>query len=361
MLNHAVSYGTIQSQPEQTKTEPTTRQYTTHTPHSTHVCHTSRTDTKNKTKRTMEDPNNQLSVTTQYGLQALPTAIQSRTTSPITILTAKKHELIDGRTWAFDLVLIEQTDGTADPASVNGVLGDYMAAISVRHFNINEAGVTEDEWTNLFRAVFRPKAGKVFTVNVREVLKPLFPKCLPEYIFVKDPTKATSKFKLAWKGETTIAPFMSTAPDSRWMHLFVPATCLASKPELKIAITGKLEEVGLTIKPEEKDFNCIQPAIGKWHVNFTINNGMKKDIAENLYKLAKLEVEQIGINTYISPEFMNKLTENCPGCYTWLKFNPCFCPHKGQKKDGYKRAKDGEAAAQRKRRMEAATSSDAAF
>ena len=338
-------------------------QRTTHAPQNTHAPPSSPRTGTTKPNYAMSDQGEQhiqTSATTQNGLQALPSTMQPRADCIVEI-TAKKHELIDGRSWAFDLVLLEQTDGTADPASVNAVLGDYIAAISARHFDMEEAGVTEEEWTNLFRAVFRPKAGKVYTVNVRAILKPLFPKCLPNAIFIKDPANPSSKFKLAWKGETTIAPFMQTASDSRWMHLIVPATCLASKPELKIAVTGKLEEIGLTIKTEERDFKCIQPEIGKWHVNFTIKDEKKDDIAENLYKLAKLEVEQVGVKTYISPEFMNKLGENCPGCYVWLRHNPCFCSRKGQNKDAYKRAKDGAAAAQRKRRMEAATSSDAAF
>ena len=59
-----------------------------------------------------------------------------------------------------------------------------------------------------------------------------------------------------------------SSSDTRWFHLFVPITCLASKPELKTAVAGKLEEIGMTLMPDEKDFKCIKPEIGKYHANF---------------------------------------------------------------------------------------------
>ena len=78
----------------------------------------------------------------------------------------------------------------------------------------------------------------------------------------------------------------------------------------------------MQLKKEEKDFKCTIPHQGKWHANFSIKSADM--VAENLYKLAKFEVEGCGIKTYMSPLFMRKLPENCTGCYTWLKFNKCF-------------------------------------
>ena len=292
------------------------------------------------------------------GLLAMPTAIQSRTSSPIPKIVAKKHEIIDGARWAFDITLVEQTDGTANPATVNGVMADYVAIITARHFDT--AQFTDEEWIDQFRATYRPKGGKVWTVNISAIFKPLFPKCLPEEIFVMDPDNSDSKFKGKYRGETIIAPFHPTASDTRWMHLFVPITCLASRPEIRIAFQGKLEEVGLKLKEEDKDFKLIQPDIGKWHANFGVTR--VDPVAENLYKLAQLEINGIGMRTYISPQFMEHgLPQNCPRCYSWLRWNPCFCPDKKAKKDGYQRAKDGVNAARRKRRIEAATSSAAQF
>ena len=284
---------------------------------------------------------------------------QERPGQMIATIQAPGHEIRDGRNYAFDLQLKDQTMGTEDPNNVNGVLADYISIRVANYYNYEAAGITDTEWVGFFRAVYRPRAGKVWTVNVREAFKPLFPYCLPEVIFIQDANKRESKFKLGWKGATTIAPFAPSESDVRWMHLFVPLTCLASKPELKTATTGVLEQCGMELKKEEKDFKCIIPEQGKWQVNFSIKSG--DQVAENLYKLAKFKVEGCGIKSFVSPKFMNKLPENCFGCYTWLKYNECFCEKKRQKKDGYKRAMDGQAAAQRKRRMEAASSSDAAF
>ena len=292
------------------------------------------------------------------GQLAMPSSVQSRSVSPIMKITAKKHEIIDGARWAFDITLVEQTDGTANPASVNGVVANYIAIMTARHFDT--AQFTDDEWIDQFRATYRPKGGNVWTVNICAVFKPLFPKCLPADIFVMDPENSASKFKGAYRGETVIAPFHPTANDSRWMHLFVPVTCLASRPEIRTAMQGKLEEAGLRLKEEDKDFKLIKPDLGKWHVNFEVRN--VDPVAENLYKLAQLEINGIGMRTYISPQFMEHgLPQNCPRCYTWLRWNTCFCPDKKVKKDGYQRALDGVNAARRKRRIEAATSSDAAF
>ena len=276
-------------------------------------------------------------------------------------IRAQKHEIFDGRSWAFDVLLIDRTKGIADPNNVSGVLGDYISIRIANHFNYEAAGISETEWSDMCRAVFRPRAGNVFTVNVREIFQPLFPECLDKIFFIQDADDQDSKFKLCWKGETTIAPFASSSSDIRWFHFFIPVTCLASKPEIKTMVTGKLEEIGVKALPEEKDFKEINPEQGKWHVNFEIQQGRADMIAENLYKLAKLEIEKCVIKTYMSPLFMEKIPQNCPGCYTWLKFNECFCPKKGERKDSYKRAKDGQAAAQRKRRMQAASSSSAAF
>ena len=274
-------------------------------------------------------------------------------------IQAPGHAVKDGRTFAFDLKWLDQTIGTEDPNNINGVLADYISMRVAEYYNYEDAGITDLEWEGMFRAVFRPRAGKVWTVNVREVFKPLFPACLPEHIFIKDANKKESKFKLSWKGETTNAPFNPSESDVTWMHFFFPATCHASLPEKKVATAGLLEQCGMELKKEEKDFHCIIPHQGKYQVNFGITSA--DIVAENLYKLAKFKVEGCGVKTYISPKFMAKLPENCTGCYTWLRFNKCFCDMKGQKKDSYKRAKDGEAAAQRKRRKEAASSSDAAF
>jgi hypothetical protein len=286
---------------------------------------------------------------------------RAQPTAEIADIRAQKHEIFDGRSWAFDIQLTDQTKGTADPNKVSGVLGDYISLQMAYHFNYEAAGISEIEWSDMCRAVFRPRAGNVWTVNVREIFKPLFPACLDKIFFIQDADDQDSKFKLCWKGETTIAPFAPASSDIRWFHFFIPATCLASKPEIKTAIAGKLEEIGIKMKPEEKDFKQTIPAQGKWHVNFELQQGRADMIAENLYKLAKLEIENCGIKTYMSPTFMEKIPQNCPGCYTWLKFNECFCPKKDERKDGYKRAKDGHAAAQRKRRMQAASSSSAAF
>jgi hypothetical protein len=226
-------------------------------------------------------------------------------------------------------------------------------------FNFALAGFEEAEWTDLFRAVFRPRAGKVFTVNVRESFAPLFPQCLPKEFYIQDADNHESKFMLRWKGDTATAPFNPSTSDVRWSHLFTPATYLGSKAEFLIAVKGKFEEIGMQLKSEEKDFKCIDSQQGKWHVNFEIKSG--SIVAENLYKLAKFEVEKCAIKTYLSPQFMEKLPENCKKCYAWLKYNECFCPKAEARKDGFKRAKDGQAAAQRKRRMQAASSSSAAF
>ena len=49
----------------------------------------------------------------------------------------------------------------------------------------------------------------------------------------------------------------------------------------------------MTLMPDEKDFKCIKPEIGKYHANFNIKKSEKGMIAENLYKLAQLKVEEI--------------------------------------------------------------------
>ena len=293
------------------------------------------------------------------GLMAMPSSIQSRAGSPIPVITAKKHEIVDGARWAFDLQLVDQKIGTANPASANGVIADYIAATTAKFFNPGE--FTDAEWADQFRATFRPRGGKAWTVNVSAILKPLFPKCLPEFIFVMDPDNRDSKFKATYRGETTVAPFAASSSDVRWLHLFIPTTCLASRPEIRTAIEGKLESVGMTLRPDEKDCHCIKPEIGKWHANFNIKNLQNGSVAENLYKLAQFEIRSIGIRTYMSPQFMEALPQNCPKCYTWTKWDTCFCPEKTTKKDGYRRAQDGANQARRKRRMEAATSSDATF
>ena len=122
-------------------------------------------------------------------------------------IQAPGHAVKDGRTFAFDLKWLDQTIGTEDPNNINGVLADYISMRVAEYYNYEDAGITDLEWEGMFRAVFRPRAGKVWTVNVREVFKPLFPACLPEHIFIKDANKKESKFKLSWKGETTNAPF----------------------------------------------------------------------------------------------------------------------------------------------------------
>ena len=105
---------------------------------------------------------------------------------------------MDGRGWAFDLKLEEQTIGTEDPAKVSAVLGDVVSGYIARYFNYQEIGLTETEWANMHRAVYRPRAGKVFTVSIREAFKSYILGCLPPYIFVMDADKKESKFKLSW-------------------------------------------------------------------------------------------------------------------------------------------------------------------
>ena len=282
-----------------------------------------------------------------------------RRPNTMTVSAKKAHEIKDERSHTFDLQLMQQTIGTEDPAKISAVLADYISIMVALQFDYEAAGFTDNEWSDIFRAVYRPRAGKVFTVNVRETFSSLFPHCLPQDIFIQDADNQESKFKLHWKGETVTAPFNPSTSDTRWVHLFTAATYLGSKAEFMIAVKGKFEEVGMTLKSEDRDFKCIDPKQGKWTANFEIKSG--NTVAENLYKLAKFEVEKSSIKTYISPQFMEKLPENCNRCFAWLKFNECFCPKKDVKKDGYKRAKDGEAAAQRKRRFQAASSSSAAF
>ena len=94
-------------------------------------------------------------------------------------------------------------------------------------------------------------------MNVREAFKKWYPKCLPTDMFIMDEDNQDSKFKLNWKGESTIAPSAPSSDDVRWMHFIVPATCLASKPEFQAAIVGLLEEIGMELKKEENDFKCI--------------------------------------------------------------------------------------------------------
>jgi hypothetical protein len=277
----------------------------------------------------------------------------------LTISAKKAHEIRDERSTTFDVEWVQQTISTESPGKISAVLADFISIRVALQFDYEAAGFTDNEWSDIFRAVWRPRAGKVFTVNVRESFASLFPRCLPQDIFIQDADNQESKFKLRWKGETVTAPFNPSTSDTRWAHLFTPATYLGSKAEFMIAVKGKFEEVGMHLKTEDRDFKCIDPKEGKWTANFEIKSGNM--VAENLYKLAKFEVEKSGIKTYLSPQFMEKLPENCNRCFTWLKFNECFCPKKDVRKDGYKRAKDGEAAAQRKRRFQAASSSSAAF
>ena len=59
--------------------------------------------------------------------------------------------------WAFDLMLVDQTISTADPATVNGVVGAYIAAITgARNFNYETNGTNTTEWSDMFRAVYCP-------------------------------------------------------------------------------------------------------------------------------------------------------------------------------------------------------------
>ena len=159
---------------------------------------------------------------------------QARPGQMIATVQAPGHEIKDGRTFAFDLQWKDQTIGTEDPNNVNGVLADYISIKVANFYNYEGAGITDTEWIGMFRAVYRPRAGKVWTVNVREAFKPLFPDCLPEDIFIQDADKKDSKFKMCWKGATTTAPFTPSESDVRWMHLFFPATCLASSPPRRL-------------------------------------------------------------------------------------------------------------------------------
>ena len=158
--------------------------------------HTTLTEKKNMADQhdnTILNP--QSTVTTQSGgaLHVMPSAIASRAGSPIPRISVKAYELKDGQLWAFDLQLVDQKKGAANPATVNEVLGDAIAKFVARHCNID--GLTDEVFQTYFRALYRPAAGKVFTINIREVFKPLIPKALPDYIFVQDPSDAESKFK----------------------------------------------------------------------------------------------------------------------------------------------------------------------
>jgi hypothetical protein len=114
----------------------------------------------------------------------------SRAASPTQTIKVKSFELKDDQRWAFDLQLVQQTKGAANPADVNGVLGDYIAKLVARHCEVD--GMDDAEWLTFFRATYRPAAGKVFTINIRETLKPLIPKALPVNIFVQDPSDPDS-------------------------------------------------------------------------------------------------------------------------------------------------------------------------
>ena len=145
------------------------------------------------------------------------------------------------------------------------------------------------------------------------------------------------------------------------MHIFIPVTLLASEPELHAATAAMLEKLGLTIKTEDKDFKLIDPSKGKWHVNFRMKEHSDILITENLSMLAKFTVRDIGINTFMSPEFIKLIPDNCTKCYVWKRYHKCMCPpDQGKMKSEHKRYKDQEAAAKRKRRADAATS-DASF
>ena len=326
--------------------------------------HITLTETKNMAdERDDTIPDQQSAVTTQYSgsgpIRVMPSAIMSRAASPTQTIKVKSFELKDDQRWAFDLQLVQQTKGAANPSDVNGVLGDYIAKLVARHCEVD--GMDDAEWLTFFRATYRPAAGKVFTINIRETLKPLIPKALPVNIFVQDPADPDSKFKLTFKGETAIVKFNRETPDCCWMHIFIPITVLASEPELQAATGAMLEKIGLALKPEKHDFNLTEAEKGKYHVNFKV--GTDRDIvAENMYRLSKFTIRDIGIHTYVSRQFMALMPENCPKCYVWMRHNACMCSGKGkgQAKTDHKRYKDQEAAAKRKRRAEAATS-DASF
>ena len=122
---------------------------------------------------------NVTSVTTQHGQEAmaLPSAIASSQPPPQKI-DCPAHVLADAEKYVLNMKLLDQTDGTADPAVANGVYSEIIAAILDRHCMV---GIL-CEWV---RVTYRPRAGSV-------PLKELIPTVLPDTIFAKDPDKESS-------------------------------------------------------------------------------------------------------------------------------------------------------------------------
>lgn len=86
---------------------------------------------------------------------------QARPNQMVTAAQAPGHEVKDGRSFGFDLQWMAQTIGTEDPNKINGVLADYISIKVANMYNYKDAGITDTQWADMFRAVYRPLAGKV--------------------------------------------------------------------------------------------------------------------------------------------------------------------------------------------------------
>ena len=91
-----------------------------------------------------------------------------------------------------------QTIGTEDPNKISGVLADYVSIKVALIYNYKAAGITDTEWADMFRAVYRPRAGKHacvwtlekvvperFSIQTTYLLDPLIENNAPEHYDMK--------------------------------------------------------------------------------------------------------------------------------------------------------------------------------
>ena len=112
----------------------------------------------------------------------------------------------------------------------------------------------------------------------------------------------------------------------------------------------------LKLKEDDKDFHVIDPARGKYQVNFEVMRGRHQYVPENLVHLSKILVDGQHCKTWISPDFLEDLPLNCNKCYEFTKWFTCQCPGKRSVgRDAYQRMKADEDAKRRKRQQAAAS------
>lgn len=261
----------------------------------------------------------------------------------LTTITTRADAIEDSEKTSFDLRIVDTTDAMADPKDITLNVSLTLGALIKKYYE----GEFKDEW---IRAVYRPRAGKVFTVSCASVFQALIPSAFPAYIFIMNETTMV-KYKLEYAGPSTGAPFTVSSPDMNWLHFFVPVTCNASRPMIKERVQAALQSTHLRLNDGPNDFKCIDTEKGKWHANFSMVPGERGLVPENLYRLHAIVMpDKSEIGTWISPELMDKMSQNCPKCYQWLRWNDCNCPKEKSKNSAIKAAKNSDNAERRKRK-----------